>query len=384
MRVGIIGLGARIAALMPHFQKEVPDMSIVAVADPSDDRRSSLDALGQTPQWYGEAEALLDASKFDLLIIGSPNHLHLSHLRLALESNTPHIFAEKPLVISQEETLELAQLARRHDGERRVMVGLVLRYAPLYRALRDVQAQGALGEIMSIEACEHIAPYHGSFFMRDWRRESCLSGGFMLEKCCHDLDLYQGVVGARAMQVSSFGGRKKYRCENRPADRPNYLSEMAPRWNGVDDAFGDAGDIVDYQVGLVRYANGAALSFHTNLNVPDEYRRFAIIGCDGMAEGDFIRNTFRVTASHSGERLINAASFSDGQLDGHYGADEAMVRDVVDYVFARRRNLPLTMIDALEAGVTAMALDRARTSGTVVDLSDFWTTFDAALDLEAA
>ena len=28
--------------------------------------------------------------------------------------------------------------------------------------------------------------------MRDWRRYGHYSGGFMLEKCCHDLDLYNG------------------------------------------------------------------------------------------------------------------------------------------------------------------------------------------------
>ncbi len=52
------------------------------------------------------------------------------------------------------------------------MIGLVLRYAPLYRDLVAARDEGALGQIASIEACEHIAPYHGAFFMRDWRRRS--------------------------------------------------------------------------------------------------------------------------------------------------------------------------------------------------------------------
>ncbi|MEJ6391989.1 Gfo/Idh/MocA family oxidoreductase [Gymnodinialimonas sp. 2305UL16-5] len=383
MRVGIIGLGARIASLMPHFQAAAPDLTVTGVADPSDDRMGALGALGHTPTRYDTAEQMLDQT-FDMLMIGSPNHLHLDHLRQALQSDTPHIFAEKPLVITEDETLELARLAARHDGVRRVMVGLVLRYAPLYRALRQAQADGALGEIMSIEASEHIGPYHGSFFMRDWRRDSRLSGGFMLEKCCHDLDLYQGVVGARAMQIASFGGRKKYLPDHRPEAAPGYLAAMTPRWNGVADAFGGDGDIVDYQVGLVRYANGAALSFHTNLNVPDEFRRFAVIGRDGMAEGDFIRNTFRVTSSDSGAKLVDAEAFADGQMVGHYGADAAMASDVMDYVRGARDSLPLTMTDALEAGVTAMAMDRARAQGQIIDLAPFWSDFDAALSAEAA
>ena len=95
-------------------------------------------------------------------------------------------------------------------------MGLVLRYSPLYRDLRAAQAEGKLGDVVSIEASEHIPPYHGAFFMRDWRRYENYSGSFMLEKCCHDLDLYNGVVGARPRFVSSFGGRKSFTPANAP------------------------------------------------------------------------------------------------------------------------------------------------------------------------
>ena len=385
MRVGIIGLGARIATLAPEFARANPDLRIVAVADPSDARMPVLERLGPTPERYDEAGGMLAAHRFDLLLIGSPNHLHLDHLTLALRSDTPHIFAEKPLVVTVEETLALARLVAAHDGVRRLMVGLVLRYSPLYRLLRSAQAEH-LGEIMSMEASEHIAPYHGSFFMRDWRRDRAVSGGFMLEKCCHDLDLYQGVAGCRAMRVASFGGRKKYLPEHRPARDPAYLTRMSPRWGGTNDAFSGAGDIVDYQTALVQYASGASLAFHTNLNVPDEFRRFAVIGRDGMAEGDFIRNTFRVTLSDTGARVADIANVIEGEAsnDGHYGADGAMARDVMAHLAGTLPDLPLSCIDALEAGLTAMAMDAAMAEGRVVDMGETWAAFDDALAGRAA
>ncbi len=380
MKVGIIGLGARIASLAPEFARANPALEFVAVADPSDARMPVLAALGATPERHEDPAEMLAAHSFDLLIVGSPNHMHLDHLRLALQSDAPHIFAEKPLVISIDETLELARLIAAHDGVSRLMVGLVLRYSPLYRALRSAQAEH-LGEIMSIEASEHIAPYHGSFFMRDWRRERGMSGGFMLEKCCHDLDLYQGVVGSRAMQVASFGGRKKYLPGHRPGTDPAYLDRMAPRWNGTNDAFSGGGDIIDYQTAIVHYAGGASMAFHTNLNVPDEFRRFAVIGRDGMAEGDFIRNNFRVTLSDTGERVIDLANVIEGTSnnDGHYGADGAMARDLMGYITGKIADLPLSCIDALEAGVTAMAMDVAMAEMRVIDLTETWAAFDAAL-----
>lgn len=378
MRTGIIGLGARIAALLPEFRAQCPGFELVAVADPGPGHQARLTEAA--PQHaYATAEEMLAAHQFDLLLIGSPNRFHLGHLRAALASPTPQIFTEKPVVISLEETLDLARLLAAHDGVRRLSVGLVLRYSPLYRRLRQAQADGHLGEIMSIEASEHIGPYHGSFFMRDWRRDSSLSGGFMLEKCCHDLDLYQGVVGARAQRVASFGGRKKFLPAQRPETPPSYLDVMSPRWGGTEDAFGGTGDLIDYQTALVSYENGATMSFHTNLNVPDEFRRFAVIGTEGMAEGDFIRDSFTLTRASDNATLARHDALSGGSSAGHYGADAAMVADLCAYFAGSLAALPLTVTDALEAGVTALAMDEARRSGQVVDLMQFWAQFDAAL-----
>lgn len=384
MRIGVIGLGHRLVHLVKEFAKAGPEVEVTAIADPSEARMQELVEAGIEPARYDDAREMMGQHRFDLLMIGSPNSMHLDHLKLALESDVPHIFVEKPVVVSVAETMELARLIAKHDGMKRLMIGLVLRYSPLYRALKSAQAEGQLGEIMSIEASEHIAPYHGSFFMRDWRRDESLSGGFMLEKCCHDLDLYQGVVGSRPLRIASFGGRKKYLPEHRPQGDPDYLSVMQPRWGGTNDAFSGEGDLIDYQTALVEYEGGANLAFHTNLNVPDEFRRFAVIGRDGMAEGDFIRNYFRVTDSDSGRMLVNETEVGTGSQHGHYGADEQMSRDILDHLSGKLPELPLDVTDALEAGVTALVMDVARREGRIVELSEIWAEFDDALGGAAA
>lgn len=380
MKIGIIGLGARVASIAKDFAAAEPEARFTAIADPTEIRLSSLTGLGSEPMVYDDPAAMLADHRFDLVMIGSPNHLHLEHLRLVLQTDIPHVFCEKPVVTTKEDTMELARLIAAHDGERRLMIGLVLRYSPLYNALRQAQADGQIGEVMSIEASEHIAPYHGSFFMRDWRRDSALSGGFMLEKCCHDIDLYQGVVGARPIRVASFGGRKKYLPERRPEREPGYLSVMAPRWNGVNDAFSGDGDIIDYQTAIVDYENGATMAFHTNLNVPDEYRRFCVVGVDGMAEGDFVRNTFKLTRSDDGKVLAETSSIGTGAQRGHYGADAQMGADIMSHIRGEMPVLPLSIRDALEAGLTAMAMDEARETLQVIDMTETWAEFDAAME----
>lgn len=381
MKVGIIGLGFRLGYLGRVLKDIDADFEIAGYVDPSPAGLPGLLEAGiSAGKAYETPEALIAGETFDLLMIGSPNHLHLDHIRIGLEAGLT-VFTEKPIVISIEESYALASLLNKH-GHDRLLVGLVLRYSPLYRDLRKAQADGLLGDVVSIEASEHIKPYHGAFFMRDWRRYGRYAGGFMLEKCCHDLDLYNGVVGARPRFVSSFGGRKSFVPTNAPASQGINDMEVYHRkpsgWMGADKVFDSDGDIIDFQTAIVEYENGAAMTFHTNLNVPDEFRRFCVIGSKGMAEGDFVRGFMHVHDARTTDRLIANTYQAPSAKSQHYGADEQMAADVLAFVQNGTKQ-PVSAIDALEAGILALAMDEARLGRKVVDLKPVWDRFDALL-----
>jgi predicted dehydrogenase len=380
MRVGIVGLGYRLAYLARVFTAEHADFSVVGYVDPEPAGLPYTQEHGiPVGRSYPSLEAMLDAEPLDLLMVGSPNHLHLEHIRVGMERGLK-VFTEKPVVTTVDETMELARLIAKH-GSDNLMVGLVLRYAPLYKDLRQAQADGLLGEVVSIEASEHIPPYHGAFFMRDWRRYERYSGSFMLEKCCHDLDLYNGVIGHRPKNVVSFGGRKIFIPENAPEAHGINDLEVYHRkpsgWMGSDKVFDSDGDIIDFQTAMVEYENGSVLSFHTNLSVPDDFRRFAVIGAKGQAEGDFVRNYFKVTDSRTSNRLIDT-TYTGTDLSVHYGADEQMARDICKHLYGGDP-LPVSVVDALEAGLLALAMDEARKTRSVIDMTPIWQRFDAAL-----
>lgn len=380
MRVGIVGLGYRLAYLARVFSAARSDFSIVGYVDPEPAGLPYVAEHGiAVGSSYESLEAMIDGGELDLLMVGSPNHLHLDHIRVGLERGLK-IFAEKPVVTSIEDTMALAELIGRY-GSDKVMVGLVLRYAPLYVDLRKAQAEGRIGDIASIEASETIPPYHGAFFMRDWRRYEKYAGSFMLEKCCHDLDLYNGVMGCRPRYVASFGGRRSFVPDNAPQGAGANDLEVYHRkpsgWEGSDKVFDSDGDIIDFQTALVQYENGAALTFHTNLNVPDDFRRFAVIGAKGMAEGDFVRNYFKLTDSRTSER-VEDKTYKGTDLSVHYGADEQMAADILKHML-EGTPLPVSVVDALEAGLLALSMDEAMASRTVVDMTPIWQRFDAAL-----
>lgn len=380
MKVGIIGLGFRLSNVVKEFRNADPDFSVAGYYDPAPAGLPNLNQFGIEPgQAYESIDALLQAGGYDLLLVGSPNFLHLEHVRLGLEAGYT-VFTEKPVVINEAQTMEMASLVRQY-GEERILVGLVLRYSPLYHDLLSARDKGQLGEITSIEATEHIKPYHGAFFQRDWRRLEKYAGPYILEKCCHDIDLYQGLMQERPLRVASFGGRKSFTPQHAPQGAITANSEVyhvkPSGWSSTDAVFDSDADIVDYQTALIEYQNGATLSFHANLNVPDEFRRFCVMGTTGMAEGDFVRNYFRVHNARTGEREVDT-TYDGSAYDGHYGADALMALEIVKHV-TEGVPLKVSVIDALEAGLTAIKIDEARKTRSVIDLTESWQAFDQHL-----
>ena len=374
MRVVTAGIGLRAGHVLSIMKETMPEMQIVGFFDP---QPTHLEMIGADTPRFDSVDAMLGDARPDLFIVASPNSFHLEQIEAGLAAGV-RIFAEKPVVVSMAETMRLAELLARY-GSDRIMVGLVLRHSQHMIDLRHALAEGVLGPITSIEANEHIAPYHGAFFMRDWRRNSDDSGGFMLEKCCHDLDLYNMITASRPARVASFGGRRSFLPEYAPTSNAEaqIFHQKKSVWNQIDDPFNSDGDIVDFQTSILEYESGASMAFHTNINVPDEHRRFCVMGARGMAEGDFMRGYLRITwrdGSRYGDHDYTKGALASA--GAHYGADHLMVGDIVALMRGERDSLPVGIVDALQAGIAALALDQARKTGTVVDLAPIWAEFD--------
>ena len=375
MRIAICGLGLRAEHVLGIMKRTMPEIEFVGFYDPSLVEETALGTINR----FDTLTDLLTETSPDLLFVASPNYLHLEHIREGLEAGV-RIFAEKPVVTTIDDTFALAELLKKH-GTDRVIIGLVLRYSQHVRDLNAALEAGQIGSIASIEASEYIAPYHGAFFMRDWRRKTEYSGGFMLEKCCHDLDVYNMVTGSRPVKVASFGGRRSFLPEHAPANGVDdgVYHTKGSRWESADDPFTSDADIIDAQTAILEFGSGASMTFHTNTNVPDEHRRFCVIGSKGMAEGDFVRGYFKVTDARTGDRLADIDyNQGDSKLQGaHYGADEMMVQDIVAHLRGGNKSLPVGVVDAMIAGIVALALDEARTTGKMVDLAPYWEKLDS-------
>ena len=189
------------------------------------------------------------------------------------------------------------------------------------------------------------------------------------------------IVGCRPVKVASFGGRPSFIPENQTSDNlEEYLKYNINGWESKEKVFDSDADIVDHQVAIIEYENGATLAFHTNIRVPDEFRRYAVIGTKGMMEGDFVRGYLKVHDQDKNIVLDENYVSPDGFKNGHYGADSLMLKDINEYIKNSDKTiLPVGVKDCLEAGIIAMKIDESRKSGKIIDLKKCWKKLDSKL-----
>ncbi|HEX3918511.1 MAG TPA: Gfo/Idh/MocA family oxidoreductase [Caulobacteraceae bacterium] len=381
-RIAVIGLGQRIAHVLAAMKEVGWDLRLDGQVDPDPVGAPILEAAGIRPgRTFAAPEALLAAGPYDLVMIGTPNHLHLPHLTAALAAGYP-VFAEKPIVRTEAESFQIARALATAERLPPLFIGLVMRSMPIVREVIARVDSGELGPLISMDATEHLPPEHGAYLARNWRRRVEWGGSFMLDKVCHDFDIFGRIAGARPAQVASFGGRRIFTAERAPT-APREYEDGSPAyaawpagWRGANDAFQSDMDLADHQTALVDYENGFTLAFHSNSHVALPERRWYLAGAEGTLIADLVRNTLMVRrALHRGkpERI----SYGNLTADAHNGADQAMALDLAAALDGERA-FPVTPWDSLEAGLTVMAIDRAMAERTMVDCAPMWAEYDAA------
>ncbi len=176
MRLGFIGAGA-IAAVHAEALKSLHRADIVAWSS-----RRAESAQKRAQQFGGEPmplDAMLARRDIDAVVICSPTHLHLEHVRAAVQADKK-VFCEKPLARTLTDCEEIIRL-----GEGRVYVGHVLRFFHAYQQAHEIVRRGDLGQVRRV-ACHRLNGIpEGS---QNWFLDFEKSGGVILDLIIHDFD----------------------------------------------------------------------------------------------------------------------------------------------------------------------------------------------------
>ncbi len=205
---------------------------VTALADPvakSLDRAAA--AVGTDVARFGDAAALAASGLCDAVVVASPNFTHVDVLPPLMDARL-HVLCEKPLATTIADARAVASAAAGYD--RTFWTAMEYRFMPpVAEFVRQVH-DGRAGRLQMLSIREHRFPFLVK--VGDWNRFSAISGGTMVEKCCHFFDMMRLIVGSEPVRVFCSGAMD--------------VNHQDERYNGQKP------DIIDNSFTTVDFANG--------------------------------------------------------------------------------------------------------------------------------
>jgi len=187
LRWGIASTG-RISTEMAEALATIDGAEIVAVGSRSQRSADRFAAAHSIPRAHGSYPALWADDGVDIVYIGSPHSEHCAMAVAALDAGR-HVLCEKAFAINAAEATEMLDAARRND--RFIMEAMWSWFMPAWHELRAHIEDGAIGEIVSIDAnfCIPVSDENGR------HRRPDLAGGAMLDVGIYPLSIGRFLLG---------------------------------------------------------------------------------------------------------------------------------------------------------------------------------------------
>jgi D-apiose dehydrogenase len=139
-----VGLGAGYFA---PFQYEawtrIPEVDIVAMCDRTEEKAAPIMAKYGVPRYYADWKEMIDRESPDFVDIITPPDTHEEICRYAAERGV-HIICQKPLAPTLETSRRIVEIA--NAAGVRFMVHENFRWQPWYRVIKQIQADGIVGD----------------------------------------------------------------------------------------------------------------------------------------------------------------------------------------------------------------------------------------------
>jgi predicted dehydrogenase len=162
------------------------------------------------PRWHDDAEAILRAPDIDAVYIATLTDSHRDYTLRAAATGKP-VYVEKPMGMNPGECDDMITACRTAGVP--LWVGFYRRALPRFLAVRDLIAQGAIGDVRMVisRQFQRLPPadqFAGGTV--PWRVNPVLSGGgFFFEAACHTFDfldfLFGPIVDVHALAGNQAG-----------------------------------------------------------------------------------------------------------------------------------------------------------------------------------
>ncbi|TDD87504.1 Gfo/Idh/MocA family oxidoreductase [Actinomadura darangshiensis] len=322
MRYAFVGLGHRAQMYVDALLGEWSDTGeIVALCDPNRTRLGYYtDRIGRPVPCFEPAEFGKMLGLADAVVVATVDATHARYVVEALDAGKD-VVVEKPLCTTAADCAAIMAAAGRSTG--RLIVTFNYRYSPRNSAVRELIADGAIGDVTSVHFEWALDTIHGADYFRRWHRDKANSGGLLVHKATHHFDLVNWWIADAAASVYAQTSLRFYGAGNARerglADRPErarnapglgtdpFLLDLSadPRLKRLyldaehedgylrdQDVFGEGVTIDDNMSVLVRYERGALLTYSLNAHAPAEGYRAVFNGTAGRLELDVVERAW--------------------------------------------------------------------------------------------
>ena len=422
--VVLVGAGDR-GQTYTDIMYELPDQyKVVAVAEPLKRRRDYVRNRHQIPEerCFADWKELFSLGRIaDLALICT---LDRDHFQPAMAAIGLHydVLLEKPVAPDPESCEAVAQAAGKAGVK--VVVCHVLRYTPLFTAIKRLIEEDRLGEIISVNHEENVGNRHQSHsFVRGNWGNTGRSSNMLLQKSCHDLDILQWLIGKKCRKIQSFGSLRYFTKENAPEGAPERCIDGCPYgescpYNAVKLYLDDKKNAW-FREACTRIPSPSDREVEQSLRTT-QYGK-CVFRCDNdavdhqtvnMLFDDGVTATFTMCAFNRGGRFIHImgtrgelracltadeepirlydfesrslseipVSGKEGIVSGHGGGDRGIILSLYEYLTGRYTGSSISDIRiSVDNHLLAFAAEESRRNGTVVDVDNYRVSLTAKL-----
>ena len=284
IQLAVVGLGKM---GMSHFAiaNATDGIDVVAASDSSKLLQEGFTRFVKV-RTMGDYADLIATPGLEAVVIATPTRLHNDMVRAALERDL-HVFCEKPMTLSGDQSESLAALAA--ERGRVGQVGYHNRFVGTFREIRRLLDLGAIGRVRHIHA-EAYGPVVLKPTAATWRSRPEEGGGCLYDYAAHPVNLMtwyaggaQDCTGAELPEQFSSGVEDAVYATLRFAG--SVTGQVTVNWSDASHRkmstqitiFGDGGKIVADRQELKVFLNG---------NTP---------ALDGYGEGWTVKYTTELT-----------------------------------------------------------------------------------------
>lgn len=196
IKVGLIGCGWFAQAVHLPILRRLPEVDLIALAEPDPNRRQEASHSIQAAQVYADYRDLLNMRDLDAVIVSVPTSLHAEVAIAAIQKGI-HIYLEKPIATSMDEADKVIEAWKQAGVVG--MIGFNYRFNALHiEARKQLQAK-RLGSLVSVRSV-FSTPVRT---MPAWKHARSTGGGVLLDLASHHIDLVRFLFQQEVRTVSA-------------------------------------------------------------------------------------------------------------------------------------------------------------------------------------